>query len=133
MQQFARDPTIQRLFLAYAKSRSVEGGVLLYISSSCFRHNCASCIHIEMKPRDPAFKVPSLDTETWYLDDLRKVTRQYVNPESELLWKHAYMLFDAASLRQCAVTNLYYHIIYFLLRVLLVLLKPYIKKFSLLS
>ena len=33
MQQFAKDLTIQRLFLAYTKSRPIEGGVLLYI---CF-------------------------------------------------------------------------------------------------
>ena len=44
-------------------------------------------VYIEVKPREPVFKLPNLDPSTWYIDDLRNVVRQYVNPESELLTK----------------------------------------------
>ena len=44
-------------------------------------------VYIEVKPREPVFKLPNLDPSTWYIDDLRNVVRQYVHPESELLTK----------------------------------------------
>ena len=39
MQQFARDPSVQRLFLAYAESRPAQGGVLCIFPIE-FLHAC---------------------------------------------------------------------------------------------